>query len=133
VDAFAPKLGAESTVVLTVSAADTALALRSGGLPVLGTPRLCALLEEAAVAAVAPFLPDGWQTVGTRLELRHIAATPVGATVKATARVILHDRRRVEFAVCATDEAGPIGEGTHERFLVEVEPFMARAVARHKR
>ena len=127
---FAPELGAEGVVRLVVTAGDTALAVYSGGLQVLATPRLIALMEEAAAAALAPFLPDGWQTVGIRLDVRHTAATPVGATVMATARLIEVDRRRLVFAVMASDDAGEIGVGFHERFLIESAPFMERAAAR---
>ena len=127
---FAPELGAAASIALVVSPADTALTVHSGGLQVLATPRLIALMEEAAVAALTPFLPDGWQTVGIRLEVRHTAATPIGATVTATARLIEVDRRRLVFAVTASDDAGEIGAGLHERFLIESAPFMARAAAR---
>lgn len=127
---FTPPLGAEASVTLQVSCGDTALAVHSGGLQVLATPRMVALMEEAAVAALAPHLPAGWQTVGTRLNVRHTAATPLGGWVTATARLVEVDRARTVFAVTASDQAGPIGAGLHERFLVESEAFMARAAAR---
>ena len=127
---FAPPVGAQASVSLLVTTADTAPAMHSGGLPVLASPRMVALMEEAAVAALAPYLPNGWQTVGARFDVRHTAATPVGSRVTATARLIERDRRRVVLAVAAQDEAGPIGEGVHERFLVESAPFMLRAAAR---
>ncbi|MGI6376803.1 MAG: thioesterase family protein [Anaerolineae bacterium] len=129
-ESFAPPTGTQASVSLLVTAGDTALAVHSGGLQVLASPRMVALMEEAAVAALAPYVPSGWQTVGTRLDVRHTAATPVGCTVTATARLVELDRRRVVLAVSAHDEAGPIGEGVHERFLVESEPFMLRAAAR---
>lgn len=129
-DAFAPELGAQASLQLTVTDRDTALAVYSGGIEVLASPRLFALLETAATTAIAPFLPAGWQTVGIHLDVRHTAATPVGGRVTATARLIEIDRRRLVFAVTAVDEAGEVGSGIHERFLVEAAPFLARAQTR---
>jgi fluoroacetyl-CoA thioesterase len=123
-------VGATGTKKLTVAAEHTAAAWGSGLLDVLSTPHMVALMEGAAVNAVDPLLPDGFRTVGTRLDVSHVAATPVGQEVTARAELIAIDGRRLVFRVEATSGAGVIGEGTHERFIIEVERFMARAAAR---
>ena len=113
----------------TVTLADTAKALGSGGLDVLSTPKLIALMENAALTAVRPYLEEGTDTVGTRLEVSHLAATPVGMAVRAEAELIEIDRRRLVFSVKAWDEAELIGEGRHERFIVQTEKFLAKCSA----
>ena len=114
----------------TVTLADTAKALGSGGLDVLSTPKLIALMENAALTAVRPYLEEGTETVGTRLEVSHLAATPVGMAVRAEAELIEIDRRRLVFSVKAWDEAELIGEGRHERFIVQTEKFLAKCSAK---
>ena len=114
----------------TVTLADTAKALGSGGLDVLSTPKLIALMENAALTAVRPYLEEGTETVGTRLEVSHLAATPVGMAVRAEAELIEIDRRRLIFSVKAWDEAELIGEGRHERFIVQTEKFLAKCSAK---
>ena len=93
----------------------------------LATPMLVALLEGAAKDSVQPSLPEGWTTVGTRVDIRHLAATPVG--MKVTARAILTevDRRRLVFTVEAYDEREKVGEGLHERFIINTERFESKA------
>ena len=132
-ETYALPADAAASVSLMVLAADTALAMHSGGLPVLATPRMIALMEEAAVAAVAPYLPPGVETVGTRVDVRHLAATPIGGAVIATAQLVEVDRRRLVFAVSASDEAGEIGNGVHERHIVESGYFLSRAQGRRAR
>lgn len=127
---FAPELGALATIELVVTDVDLATAVHTGGVPVLSSPRLFALMEEAAVCAVEPFLSSGWQTVGIHLDVRHTAATPPGRCVAAQARLVQVDGRRLVFDVCAHDAAGEIGAGVHERFLVETDRFLRRAGAR---
>jgi predicted thioesterase len=104
----------------------TALALGSGNVNVYSTPAMIALLEEAAVEALRPYLADGQTSVGTSLNVRHVSATPVGMTV--TANVVLKeiDGRRLVFEVSASDEVELIGEGSHERFIVDRERFENR-------
>ena len=119
--------GLSATVELTVTPADTAQALGSGDVPVLGTPRVVALAEEATVAAVAPALKAGETTVGTRVELDHLAPTLVGATVVAQALLAQVDGRRLTFDV-SVSAAGPvIARGRVSRVVVERERFLARA------
>ncbi|WNM37833.1 hotdog domain-containing protein [Micromonospora halotolerans] len=123
---FAPGLTAR--VELTVTDTDTALAVGSGDVPVLGTPRVLALAEAATVAAVATRLPSGSTTVGTRLELEHRAATPVGRTVAARAELVKVDGRRLAFEVIVTDGNEVVATGRVERALVDRQRFVERAV-----
>jgi predicted thioesterase len=116
----------------TVTGENTAQAWGSGGLPVYATPAMAALMEKAAAAAVAPGLPEGFSTVGTELNIKHLAATPPGTTVRAMGELIETKGRRLLFKVEAFDEAGKIGEGTHSRFIVENEPFIQKAASRLK-
>jgi predicted thioesterase len=120
-------VGATADVTHAVAEADTATAFGSGDVPVLATPRVLALLEEATVAAVAPSMADGQTTVGTRISLEHQAATPVGRTVTASARLVAVDGRRLEFEVTRTDGATVAAFGTVERIVVDRARFIARA------
>ena len=126
-----PGLVAEQTKV--VMADDTAEHLGSGTVAVLATPSLILLFESTAVAATQPYLPAGYQTVGVRVDVRHVAATPVGMRVRARAEVVAREGRRLTFRVEAWDEHELIGEGTHERVLVETARFMARVKAKLQR
>ena len=112
--------------------AHSAKALGSGLLPVLATPAMTALMEQAAAHALEPFLPEGWTSVGISLHVAHTSATPLGMTFRAEAEVTAVEGRKITFAVRAYDEAGEIGHGTHERFAVEGGPFLAKA-AKKKR
>lgn len=105
----------------------TAQAAGSGTLPVFATPWMCALMEKAAWTAVAPGLSEGESTVGTKLSISHVSATPVGMKVWAESEVTLVDGKRIEFTVNAYDEKGLIGSGTHERFVVTDQRFLAKA------
>jgi fluoroacetyl-CoA thioesterase len=122
--------GAGAEVEETVTEAMTAERLGSGDVPVLGTPAVLALVEAAAVAAVADGLDPGRTTVGTSVALDHVAPTPVG--VKVTAEAVLRevDGSRLRFAFEVTDPAGPIARGTHDRTIVEMERFVDGVVRR---
>lgn len=112
----------------TVAAPDnTAQAVGSGLVPVFATPWMVALMEKAAVQAVQGALPEGESTVGTRLDVSHDAATPIGMKVWAEAEVTAVEGRKLTFAVAAFDEVGRIGGGTHERFVIGLDRFLARA------
>ncbi|MGX4653273.1 thioesterase family protein [Micromonospora sp. SCSIO 07396] len=124
-DPFPPGLTAR--VELTVTEADTAAAVGSGDVPVLATPRVVALAEAATVAATAPAMPAGSTTVGVRVELAHLAATPVGRTVVADARLVGADGRRLLFEVTVTDGDTTVASGRVERALVDRQRFVARA------
>lgn len=124
------EIGAKGQARSTVTAQNTAIAAGSGSLPVFGTPFMAALMEAAAVAALAPYMAQGESSVGTRLEVTHDAATPVGIDVWAEAEVTAVDRRKISFTVCAFDDAGQIGGGIHERFIIDAEKFLSKAESR---
>jgi fluoroacetyl-CoA thioesterase len=119
--------GLEGSVEIVVGTRDTAPHVGSGKIKVLATPVMVNLMEEAALNAVEGFLPSGFQTVGTRLDISHTAATPVGLSVVAGAQLTRIDGRRLAFRVWANDEKERIGEGVHERIIVNVARFDARA------
>lgn len=113
-----------------VSQEMTAVAMGSGTLRVLATPAMIALIEEAAWRCVSNELDEGSSTVGTLLNVEHLAPTPVGMKVKAEATLTEVDGRRLAFDVCVTDEKGLIGRGKHERFIVFSEKFQKKADAK---
>ena len=123
-------VGLKGRAEALVTESNTATAACSGALPVFGTPFLCALMEEAAWKSIAPHLEAGQSTVGTRLDISHDSATPVGIKVWAESEVTQVDGRRIELKVAAYDEKGLIGQGTHQRFIVQDEKFLARAAAK---
>jgi fluoroacetyl-CoA thioesterase len=110
----------------TVTESDTAAAYGSGLVPVLSTPHLIALMEGAAQAAIKPWLDEGSTAVGTRVDMRHLAATPVGMQVRIRAELLEVDRRRLRFRVEAWDEVEKVGEADHERFIIDRARFLAR-------
>ena len=120
------KPGLTGATEIVVGPRDTAPHVGSGKIKVLATPVLVGLMEEAALIAVEGLLPQGHQTVGTRLDITHVAATPVGLHVVAHAELTRIDGRRLTFRLWADDERDRIGEGTHERIIVNVERFDAR-------
>ncbi len=108
----------------------TARHMGSGAVKVFATPEMVRLMERAAVNGLAPYLAPGQQSVGTMVNVRHLAATPVGATVVATAELIGVEGRRLTFRVVATDGVEIIGEGLHERALIDLARFEQRAAAK---
>lgn len=118
--------GLSGSTDIVVGTRDTAPHVGSGKIRVLATPVMVSLMEEAALNAVEGLLPEGHQTVGTRLEITHVAATPVGMRVVARAELTAVDGRKLTFRVSATDEQDLIGEGLHERIVVNVERFDRR-------
>lgn len=120
-------VGMKGRAEAVVNDQNTAISIGSGTLPVFATPWMCALMEQAAWTAVAPGLEDGDSTVGTKLNISHASATPVGLKVWAESEVTLVDGKRIEFKVAAYDEKGLIGQGTHERFVVTNERFLGKA------
>ena len=116
--------GVSAVVELTVTDADTAIAMGSGDVPVLATPRIVALTEQAAVAAVHPELDPGCSTVGVRVQLEHISPTPVGGKVTAEANLEKVEGRRLIFHVAARDDRGLVAAGKITRVLVDVERFL---------
>lgn len=120
------KPGLQGSTEIMVGTRDTAPHVGSGKIKVLATPVLVMLLEEAALNAVEGLLPAGHQTVGTRLDVSHTAATPVGMRVYAHAEVTRVEGRKLVFRVWAEDEVERIGEGLHERIVVNVGRFDVR-------
>jgi predicted thioesterase len=117
----------EATLRFTVTDADTAVAVGSGSLPVLGTPRLLAWCEAATCAALEPTLPDGSTSVGTRVELEHLAASAVGREVEVTASASYVDGRLHRFTVAARNVGGKVvGTGEITRVVVDAERFLSR-------
>ena len=127
------EIGMRGRAEVHVTPDNTAQAAGSGLVPVFATPWMVALMENAAVQAVQPALAADEGTVGTRLDVTHDAATPVGMKVWAEAEVTAIEGRRITFAVSAFDEAGRIGGGTHERFIIKPEKFLARVQAKLKK
>lgn len=123
-----PGLNAELT--LTVTEADTAAQWGSGLVPVFSTPALVGIMEAAAVKALEGHLPEGQTTVGGHIDVRHLAATPVGMQVRAQAELKSIDGRKLTFQIEAWDEIEKIGEALHERFVIDKEKFVARAKAK---
>ena len=120
--------GMEKTVEVTVTDDRLASALGSGMARVFATPGMIALMENAAMQAIHDALPEGFTSVGTRVEADHIAATPPGMRVRATARVTAVDGRKVEFEVEAFDEVEKIGHAAHTRFIVDAFRFENKAM-----
>lgn len=120
----------KATINDIVTDNNTAVSVGSGSLAVYATPSMLALIEKAACVALKGVLNDGETSVGTLLNVKHIAATPVGMKVSATAELIERDGRRLVFNVTANDECGLIGEGTHERFIVNSEKFIQKTYSK---
>lgn len=118
--------GLKHTSTAVVTEALSARVMGSGDLPVYATPAMTALMENAAMLAVAGELPEGSTTVGGRIEVSHMAPTPIGATITATATLEKVDGRKLHFSVIAMQGDTVIGEGTHLRFVVDRERFMSK-------
>ncbi len=121
--------GSAARVELTVTDADTAQSLGSGDVPVLATPRVLALAEAATVAATARQLPEGITTVGTRAEVDHLAATPIGRRVTALATLASTDGRKLTFDVVVRDGEELVAEVRIERVLIDRRRFIEKSLA----
>ena len=117
-------VGSEGSAEITAGEADSAQAMGSGSLPVFATPRMIALMEQAACAAVADQLRNGQTTVGITLEVEHSAPSPLGAKVRARAVLERVEGRVLYFSVSAEADGRPIGQGTHRRAVVDAARFM---------
>jgi len=118
--------GLTGTAEIVVGTRDTAPHVGSGKIGVLATPIMVNLMEAAALQAVERYMPPGHQTVGTRLDVKHFAATPVGLRVRAHAELVKVEGRTLTFTIRAVDEREAIGEGVHERLIINVERFDQR-------
>lgn len=120
------EIGLKHTSSVVVGGTNTASAMGSGELAVFASPAMIALMENAAAQAVSALLPEGSTTVGTVVNVVHSRATGLGSTVTATAELREIEGRRLIFHVAAHDEKGVIGEGVHERFIVDAQRFMSK-------
>lgn len=118
--------GMSAKTELTVELKDTAFAFGSGGVKVLATPMMVSIMENAALKAVDYNLPEGYATVGTHLDVKHIAATPVGMKVSAEAELIKVEGKKLLFKILAHDEKEKIGEGTHSRYIIQINSFIEK-------
>lgn len=112
---------------ITVTKENTAIVRKSGTLEVFATPAMIELIEETAWKSVAKELEEGCATVGTALNVKHLSATPVGMKVTCETKLVEVDGRRLVFEVEVKDEAGKVGEGVHERFIIQSEKFQKKA------
>ena len=124
--------GLSCTVEVEVTAQNTAAAMGSGDLEVFATPAMIAAMENAAMKAVAAALPEGSTTVGSEMSASHIRPTAKGGRVTATAVLAEIDGRKLTFTVGASDDDGIIGEGSHIRYIVDRERFMAKATKKER-
>ena len=124
------EIGIKHTVTEVVTLDKTAEKVGSGLLPVYATPSMIALTEKCASECVAPYIEDGKASVGTMLNVKHLAASPLGIKITCTATLTEIDGRRLVFSLEASDEKGLIGEGTHERFIIDIDRFMAKCNAK---
>ena len=120
------EIGITYTSTTVVDNSNTAAALGSGDMDVFATPAMVALMENAAMNAVAPHLEQGQTTVGTQITTSHIKASALGATISATATLTAVDGRSLTFTIVASEGDKTIGEGTHTRFIVDRERFLAK-------
>ena len=111
---------------LTVPAVSPALAQFADMPPVFATAFMVGFIEATCIALLRPYLADGQHSVGTSIDVSHTAATPVGVKVTASVELVEVDDRRLRFRVSASDEAGPIGDGMHDRYIIDVAKFMDR-------
>ncbi len=122
--------GIQGKASVIVSDKNTAAAMKSGLLNVYATPMMVALMEDASMQSVQPYLKEGQTTVGTLVNVKHVSATPEGMKVTAQSELIEVDGRRLVFKVSAHDGASLVGEGTHERFIIDAERFMEKTRAK---
>ncbi len=125
------EIGKTHRISLTVDESKLACSVGSGSVEVYATPMMIALIENCAAACVQDELPEGDTTVGTLINVSHVAATPCGMKVTATATLTAIDGRQLSFHVKAEDECGLIGEGEHQRVIVHTDKFNAKAKAKH--
>lgn len=123
---MAIEVGIQGLAEALVEQADTAKEVGSGDLLVYATPCMVALMEGAAWESIAPFLAEGESSVGTKMDVTHLSATPVGMSVRAESVVTAVEGRKVTFSITAYDEAGEIGRATHERVVIKTERFLEK-------
>ena len=124
------EIGTVHEINIVVEENMTAASMKSGNLQVLATPYMIALMEQASAELCQKFLPEGISTVGTMVNIQHLAATSLGAPVRAVATLTDFDGRKASFEVVAYDNAGVIGKGTHERFTIKIDSFLKKTQER---
>jgi len=124
------QVGFKAERELLVNQDNTAKKYGSGAIEVFATPAMIGLMEGAAMDAVQSFLPDGFGTVGTLIQVNHVAATPIGMKVIAKAEVTQVNGKRITFRVEAYDEVGLIGEGVHERYIIDEVRFLEKVASK---
>lgn len=121
--------GCQETVVTERNTAESML---SGMLPVYATPSLIAFMEYTAFSSVHPLLDPGLATVGSKIDIKHVSASPIGMHIKCSSELIEIDGRRLVFKVEACDDFGLIGEGFHERYIIDIDRFMSKLDRKRK-
>ncbi|MBQ6293139.1 MAG: thioesterase family protein [Lachnospiraceae bacterium] len=126
-------VGMKGTYAVDVTIENTASRVRSGGVPTFSTPSMVAGMECCCSNSMLPYLDEGQGSVGIRIEVKHMASTPIGMHVRFESEVIERDRRRLVFSVKAFDEIEQVGEGIHERFVIDTDKFLGKSVAKKER
>ncbi len=129
---FNLQIGMKARLEIEVQEKDTAESFGSGGVKVFATPMMIGIMEGAALKAVDPHLPHGFATVGSHLDVKHLAATPVGMKVYATAELTAIEGKKLTFIIEAFDEKEKIGEGTHQRYIIQLDKFIKRTEEKNK-
>ena len=124
------EIGIKGSRAMAVTEAESAKHIGSGTVLVLSTPMMIALIEKTCRLSVKPFLEEGQETVGTHVNVSHVAATPLGMSVRCETELIEVERRKLVFKVAVSDEDGLVGEGTHERFIIDEARFQSKAEAK---
>lgn len=124
------EIGTVHEINVTVEKNMTAASMKSGNLDVLATPYMIALMEQASAELCGKFLPEGISTVGTMVNIHHLAATSMGAPVRVVSKLTDFDGRKATFEVMAYDNSGVIGKGTHERFTIKIDSFLRKTQER---
>lgn len=130
---FEVRKNSQAEVSELVNDKNNAVSMSCGKSPVYATPAMVALMEMAAIHAVDPQLPEGTNTVGIAIDVKHISASPIGMKIRAKATLVAQDRRHLDFKIEAFDEVGLIGTATHERFIIDSVPFLAKAEAKRNK
>lgn len=126
------KIGMKHTLNIIVEPSHLAVNVGSGTLEVLATPAVASFMEQAAWQLLQPYLEEGITTVGTKISIEHISATPLNAEIQVSAKLTEIDGRKYTFELSAQDNAGIIAKGTHERFAVKSEKFMEKTLTKIK-
>lgn len=124
------EIGIKGNAAAICGQKNCAASVGSGELEVFATPSMITLMEEAAYRSVSPYLQEGQTTVGTHLDVAHSSATPIGMSIRCESELVEIDGRKLVFKVVAYDECGKVGEGRHERFIVDGARFMQKTTAK---